>query len=111
MMAIAPFAFREQLTYPTTDGKPMAETDFHRDLMYALIHRLQHWFADMPKMYVSGNLLLFYAKGNRRKHLSPDVFVVPGVSKKKRLNFLIWEERRSPAFIIEVTSASTKDED
>ena len=68
--------FTDQLNYPTTDGKPMAETDIHRELMFALIHRLQYWFADVPKMYVSGNLLLFYVKGNKRKHVSPDVFVV-----------------------------------
>ncbi len=28
-------------TYPTSDGKPMAETDTHRDLMTALIETLK----------------------------------------------------------------------
>ena len=89
----------------------MAETDFHRDLMFDLIDRLDYRFADKSNVYVSGNLLLFYERGNKRKHVSPDVFVVFGVAKKKRLNYLLWKERKSPSFITELTSSSTKNED
>ena len=52
--------------YPTSDGKPMAETDLHRDLMIALIETLKWWFADDPDVYVSGNLLDPLQKGNKR---------------------------------------------
>jgi Uma2 family endonuclease len=100
-----------QFEYPTSDGKPMAETDFHRDLMLALIETLKAHFAAKPKVYVSGNLLIYYELGNKRKHVSPDVFVVPGVPKKDRLYFLTWEEGKNPAFVIEITSSSTKRED
>ena len=31
--------------YPTSDGKPMAETDIHRDLMNALIAILKDWYS------------------------------------------------------------------
>ena len=62
--------------YPTSDGKPMAETDWHRDLMLALIQTLKAYHEAQRRVYVSGNLLLFYERGNRRRHLSPDVFVV-----------------------------------
>jgi len=30
----------ESKDYPTTDGRPMAETELHRDLMVILLHRL-----------------------------------------------------------------------
>jgi len=62
--------------YPTSDGKPLAETDWHRDLMIALIQTLKLWYATRRRVYVSGNLLLFYEEGNRRRHVAPDVFVV-----------------------------------
>jgi hypothetical protein len=62
--------------YPTSDGKPMAETDHHRELMEDLIRMLRDWFLRQPQVYVSGNLLLFYVRGNKRRHISPDVFVV-----------------------------------
>jgi Uma2 family endonuclease len=97
--------------YPTSDGRPMAETDYHRDLMLDLITTLQGYYAADPRVYVSGNLLLFYEEGNRRRHLSPDVFVVKGVPKRDRLNYLVWEEGKGPDVVIELTSSSTRKED
>jgi Uma2 family endonuclease len=101
----------EEIDYPTSDGKPMAETDWHRDLMNALIQTLAGYYAADPMVYVSGNLLVFYKPGNRRRHLSPDVFVVKGVAKHQRPNYLIWVEGKGPEVVIELTSQSTRDED
>src|SRR3954452_23150266 len=70
-----------EVEYPTSDGRPMAETDTHRQDMVDLIAALQDRFAADPDAYVSGNLLLFYEQGSPRKHVSPDVFVVLGVPK------------------------------
>ena len=89
----------------------MAETDRHRRLMLDLIHALERWFKDDRDVYVSGNLLLFYEEGNKRRHVSPDVFVVFGVPKWERLNYLLWEEGRGPNVVIELTSSSTRHED
>ena len=97
--------------YPTTDGKPMAETDQHRDQMVALIETLKEFYRNDSRVYVTGNMLLFYEQGNKRRHVSPDVFVVKGVPKKQRLNYLVWEEGKAPAFVIELTSSSTRHED
>jgi Uma2 family endonuclease len=97
--------------YPTTDGKPMAETDWHRILMVTLIDLLWDYFLSEPRVYVSGNLLVFYQKGNKRKHVSPDVFFVRGVEKRRRPNYLIWEEGQAPQVVIELTSSSTRKED
>ena len=103
--------FGQDIDYPTSDGRPMAETDWHRDLMTTLIAILKMWYAKVRRVYVSGNLLLYYVRGNKRKHVSPDVFVVRGVSKQKRLYYLLWEEGKSPEMIIELTSKSTRKED
>ncbi|MCX7701476.1 MAG: Uma2 family endonuclease [Gemmataceae bacterium] len=97
--------------YPERDGRPMAETDLHRDLMLDLIATLQHYFAHRRRVYVSGNLLVFYEEGNGQKHVSPDVFVVRGVPKHPRRNYLIWKEGKPPEFVIELTSISTRIED
>lgn len=99
------------IEYPTSDGKPMAETDWHRRVMFDLIEMLAHRYEDDPNTYVSGDLLLFYEEGNRRKHVAPDVFVVFGVVDKERPYYLLWEEGRSPDVIIEVTSKTTRRED
>ena len=111
MATVSGSALRKTVRYPTSDGKPMAETDWHRILMIDLIQTLEGWFADDPKVYVSGNLLMFYVEGDRRRHLSPDVFVVKGVPKHKRLYYLLWEEKKGPDVVIELTSKSTRNED
>ncbi|HJT76767.1 MAG TPA: Uma2 family endonuclease [Gemmataceae bacterium] len=97
--------------YPTSDGRPMAETDLHRELMFDLIKTLQAYYAADSMVYVSGNLLVFYVPGDRLRHLSPDVFVVKGVPKRERPNYLTWEEGKGPGVVIELTSSSTRDED
>src|SRR5438034_354013 len=92
----------QTVQYPTSDGKPMAETDWHRGLMIALIQTLQAIYSNNPKVYVSGNLLIFYEPGNRRRHVAPDVFLVRGVEKHERPNYVLWEEERGPSLVIEL---------
>lgn len=95
------------IVYPESDGKPMAETDRHRDLMIDFILMLKHHFQNTDDVYVSGNLLMYYEEGNPRKSISPDVFVVFGVPKKLRNTYLTWEEANTPDFVLEVASPST----
>jgi Uma2 family endonuclease len=99
------------IDYPTSDGKPMAETDLHRRIMMDLLEILDDRYADDPMVYVSGDLLLFFEEGNKRRHVAPDVFVVFGVEKKPRDNYLLWLEGKGPDMVIEVTSKTTRRED
>src|SRR3954447_1122406 len=94
VMATTPRTSAErEVDYPTSDGRPMAETDLHRKDMVDLIETLDQHFAADPNVYVTGNLLLFYERGNKRKHVSPDVFVAHGVPKAPpRDYYLLWEE-------------------
>jgi Uma2 family endonuclease len=112
-MSVAPRSrTTRQVDYPTSDGKPMAETDLHRQDMVDVIETLQDRFAGQPDVYVTGNLLLFYEEGNRRKHVSPDVFVVHGVPKlPPRDYYLLWKEGKPPEVVIEITSKTTRRED
>jgi Uma2 family endonuclease len=111
MATIPRSAVQRKIDYPTSDGKPMAETDVHRLLMVDLIQTLEHRYLTEPNIYVSGNLLLFYEEGNRRKHVSPDVFLVRGIAKGERDHYLVWEEGKGPDLVIELTSKSTRSED
>jgi len=103
--------FTSNHLYPTSDGKPMAETDRHRQLMFDLIDMLKAHFAGDPDTYVSGNLLLYYDRGNKRRHLSPCCVVVFGVPDQERINYLTWEEGKGPDVVLELTSSSTRHED
>src|SRR5262249_58834307 len=76
------------------------------------IQTLQDFFAGRPRVYVSGNLLLYYEEGNRRKHVAPDVLVTIGIDKEPRRDYyLVWKEGKAPDFVAEITSKTTKRED
>ena len=64
--------------YPSSDGQPVAETDRQRTPLTYAVDRLRHHFRDRPDVYVSGNLFIYYQKGNPRAVVAPDVFVVLG---------------------------------
>jgi Uma2 family endonuclease len=101
----------DEIEYPESDGKPMAETDLHRRLMAGTIERLTDWFTARTDVYVSGNLLVYYEKGNIEKCLAPDCFVVFGVPAGERRTYKVWEEGKFPDFVLEITSRKTKAED
>jgi Uma2 family endonuclease len=96
--------------YPESDGKPMAETDVHRNWMLWIIEMLQFFFRGM-QVYVSGNLLIYYQQGDPKKRVAPDVFVVKECEQKLRRVFKTWEEGRGPCFALEVTSKKTRRQD
>jgi len=96
--------------YPESDGRPMAESDLHRDFMFYLINLLQRFFAGQ-QVYVTGNLLVYYEKGNAQKSVAPDCFVVRGISPAPRMTYKIWEEGRAPEVVFEVSSKKTHNTD
>ena len=59
------------IAYPTRDGRPMGETDLHRDQMVDLIETLKDHYAPDPNVYVSGNLLVFYERGTSESTFRP----------------------------------------
>ena len=99
------------VSYPESDGQPVAETDVHRTLMFALIGMFQAFFRDDPHVYISGNLFLYYQEGDPRQVVAPDVFVVQGVRNRQRRIYKLWEEGVVPAVVFELTSRSTRGDD
>jgi Uma2 family endonuclease len=102
---------KKEIYYPESDGKPVAETDVHRDLMFDLITLLKDFFHDKPDVYVSGNLFIYYKEGEPAASVSPNCFVVKGVENYKRRTYKIWEEGKTPDVVFELTSKKTKQED
>ena len=97
-----------EIEYPSSDGKPMAETPIHRDVMFDLIAMLKDHFGGAPDVYVSGNMMMYYVEGNPKKSVSPDVFVTRGIPKlPERDTYKLWVEGKGPDAVIEVTSQKT----
>ncbi len=97
--------------YPESDGKPMAETEIHVEETMDLIDALKDRFRDAQDVYVGGDMFLYYVEGDPRKVVAPDVFMVRGVPKRKRRIYKLWEEGLPPTLVVEVTSSDTRKED
>ena len=96
--------------YLVEDGQLMAETTFHRHEINDRLAELEIYFASHPDVYVAGCDYLHYKKGDRTTKLSPDGYVIFGVSKRDdRENFKTFEEDdKTPAIVFEFTSTKTK---
>lgn len=99
-----------QIHYPESDGKPMGETDDHREAMVRHIELLQDYFREQ-NVYVSGDLLVYYEQGNPRKFVVPDAFVVKNLRPGKRRTYKIWVEGKVPDVVVETTSRRTRAKD
>ena len=91
MSTIEQVARARRVRYPESDGKPMGETDHHRNLMTDLIFALR-WFLVNIQAYVAGNLFVYYQEGNPKATVAPDVFVVLGVPQRQRRVYQSWKE-------------------
>ncbi|MEZ6137177.1 MAG: Uma2 family endonuclease [Pirellulaceae bacterium] len=101
--------FETSIYYPESDGKPMGETDLHRDAMFRHIELLKRYYQGQ-QAYVTGDLLLYYEKGNAKKFIVPDLLVTKGLEQFRRRIYKLWNEG-VPHFVLETTSNKTKKKD
>ncbi len=104
-MSIA--SISESIEYPESDGEPMGETDLHRDWMVRILEILRQRYRGQ-RVYIASDLLVYYEEGNPAKFIVPDDFIVLDCDPGRRRIFKIWEERRVPDVIFEVTSHSSR---
>jgi Uma2 family endonuclease len=98
------------IEYPESDGRPMGETDLHRDWMFRIIELMRERFRDQ-RVYVSGDLLLYFEEGNPKQYVVPDGFVVKDSDPGRRRVYKLWEEGRPPDVVFETTSRKTRKRD
>ncbi len=99
-------------TFPTGDGEPMGETPIHRLQMSDLIFALETLTAAVERVYVGGNMLMYYNPESGWDHVSADVFVTFGVERRERDAYKTWEEGGKFADVVfEISSPSTIAED
>ena len=99
----------EEVEYPDTDGKPMAENTWQATTMRYAGDALEIHFRG--RGFVATDLLIYYRKGDKGATVAPDVMVVLGVDGSHRRSYRLWEEGRAPDFVLEVLSSSTQQDD
>lgn len=111
-MTLATDDLKTPIEYPDSDGEPMAESDPARDYLLYSVEALNIYFQNRDDVYVSGNLFIYYKKGIPSAVVAPDVFVIFGIPKIKRMSYKLWEENnKAPDFILEITSRKTQEND
>ena len=96
------------IVYPSSDGEPMAESDWQYIPLTETVSTLRVWFQDRPDVYVAGDMLVYYRINDNRTSVAPDVYAVFGASgNHPRDSWIVWREGRAPDFVLEIASPST----
>jgi Uma2 family endonuclease len=105
--------YEDGIYYPSSDGKPMAETGIHVNALLMLFHLLNIYYKDRSDVLITGNQFWYWEKGNPKARRAPDVMVVAGVPKEPpRRSYRMWLEGNTlPAAIFEMSSRKTIEKD
>ncbi len=97
------------VVYPCADDKPMAETIAQYDaLTYAVSALRRHLRTDREEHLVTGDYFVYYAEGDPRQVVAPDVVVALGVTLPKNESYKIWAVGKPPDLVMEIASPSTR---
>ena len=109
---MAAIPLKQEIHYPESDGRPMGETEVHVRELADLFTTLDRHFGGRSDVYVGGDILLYYAEGQPRYCVSPDILVTIGIPKRPmRRSYFLWKEGRPPSMVIEITSEGSRRED
>jgi Uma2 family endonuclease len=96
--------------YPDSDGKPMADNTKQYEWIVTIKGNLELQVKDDPAIFVAGNNLIYFRKGDPKKRIAPDVYVAIGRPKGHRGSYKIWLEGGVvPQVVFEVLSPKNSD--
>jgi len=79
--------------YPSSDGKPMAETGIHVVSIFQLFALLRLHYGSRGDMYIAADMFWYWERGNRKARIAPDIMVNFGVTgNHERRSFMTWRE-------------------
>ena len=108
-----------EVFYPETDGMPLPDGETQAPVYRRVVGTIELHFNDVPGARVNGNTFIYYIRGNPRVSVSPDCYVVFGLSEAAEQSlslegyntYLLWEVGKPPDFVMEIGSKSTGDVD
>ena len=107
------------IIYPESDGMPLPDGEYQAPLYVRTVGTLRTHFRDIPGARVNGDTFIYYAEGDPRRSVSPDCYVVFGLTEaalhslslEGNNTYLLWEVGKPPDFILEIGSPSTASTD
>jgi Uma2 family endonuclease len=95
----------KQVTYPQSDGQPMADNTKQFRWIVTIQGGLDALFRDNSQVFVAGDLLWYPVEGHPEISTAPDVLVAFGRPKGDRGSYLQWEEGGiAPQVVFEILS-------
>ena len=98
----------QEVFYPSSDGKRMAENMWQAD---AIMDGAGDLREARPEDLVAADILMYPEEGNNRRFIAPDVLVAIGLGTHKRSSYFVWREGKPPDWVLEVASPGTQVED
>ena len=98
----------EDVFYPCSDGRPMADNTWQAQ---AIIHAASDLAVALPEPFVAADILVYPEQGNPKNSIAPDVLVAFGVERRHRMSYFVWREGKPPDWVLEVASPSTASRD
>lgn len=100
---------KTKITYPESDGLPMANNTEQFHLLTTIEGNLEILFVDDPQVFVAGDLLWYPVEGDNKIRMAPDVMVALGRPKGRRGSYLQWlEEGSAPQVVFEIFSRDNR---
>ena len=98
---------KEQIVYPESDGKPMADNTKQFRWIVTLEGGFEALFRDREDVFVAGDLFWYSVEGRPDIRMAPDVMIVFGRPKGDRPSYKQWEEENiAPQVVFGVLSPS-----
>jgi len=72
---------KPEIIYPDSDGQPMADNTKQFRWIVTIKENLEILFAEVPDVFVAGDLLWYPIEGNNKTRIAPDAMVVFGRPK------------------------------
>jgi len=99
----------EDLIFPSSDGKPMAENTEQYKWIVLINENLEVIYRENPDVFIAGDLLWYPDSSTSEISAAPDAMVVFGRPKGPRLSYKQWrEENIPPQVVFEILSPSNK---
>ena len=98
----------EDVFYPCSDGKPMADNMWQAE---AILNAASDLKVALPDALVAADILMYPERGNNENRIAPDVLVAFDLGTHNRSSYFVWREGKPPDWVLEVASPGTSRKD
>ena len=98
--------------YPFADDQPLAQNSPQADQLFYAFPALKSWLGRrFPDAFAASDMLVYPRQGDLKASVAPDILVAFGAGDHPRNSYKLWEGEPVPAFVLEVLSGTTADND